>query len=113
MGRVIMNGPPDCGAGEWCPYCLMEAKEKQWQTSQDDIDAGFQASGEKLTVIPWPDGLTKELKPGRFRAVSGSAPHLGMCDGLCWDHVAGIAPMHAPPLVDGQGRPAGLIKGRR
>lgn len=112
MGRVIMNGPPECGDGEWCPYCLMEAKQKQWALNQDRILAGIEAPGDELTVIPWLDGLTKELRSGWFRAVAGSAPQLGMCTGLCWDHVAGIAPMHQSRLVDGQGNPAGLIKGR-
>jgi len=111
MGRVIMNGPPDSPYGEWCPYCLMEAKHKQWSLTQDEQKAGLEASGDKLTVIPWPDGLTKEMQEGRYRAVAGAAPQLGIVDLLCWDHVAGIAPMHESRIVgqDGQSR---LIPGR-
>lgn len=113
MGRVILNGPPDCAEPcGWCLFCLMEAKQKQWELNQDRIKAGAEAPGDKLTVIGWLDGLTKELLPGWYRAVCGSAPQLGVVDGLCWGHVAGIQPMHRTSLVDQNGAPAGLVKGR-
>lgn len=113
MGRVIMNGPPECPGGyDWCVICLCEAKQKQWHLTQDEQAAGLAASGEKTTAIAWPAALTKELNQGTYRAVAGSAPQLGVIDGICWDHVAGLQPMHQTSLVDGQGLPAGLIKGK-
>lgn len=114
MGRVLMNGPPDCPDGEWCPACLMDAKQRQWEQYQDEINAGFEASGEKLTVIPWPPGLTRLLLTGAWRAVCGDFPNVGLIDGLCWNHVAGTNPTRAAGgLLDGAtGLPAGLRKGR-
>ncbi|HLM89242.1 MAG TPA: hypothetical protein VK284_09470 [Streptosporangiaceae bacterium] len=113
MGRVILNGPPpaDDEAGH-CVICLMRAKQRQWQLNEDKIKDGYAASGEKLTVIPWPDGLTNELRAGWYRGVPGDAPQLGIVDGLCWDDVAGMQPAHVSRLVNGAGAPAGLIKGR-
>lgn len=114
MGQVLMNGPPDCPDGQWCPACLMTAKQQQWETAQDEIQKGYEASGEKLTVIPWLPALTAELRTGRWRAVCGEFPSLGMVDGLCWNHVAGgrgpRAPEQASPLV---AAPAGLINKKR
>jgi hypothetical protein len=102
MGRVIMNGPPDCPDGAWCPACLMIAKQMQWEASQEAIEAGYAASGDKLTVIPWLNALTAELQPGRWRAVCGEFMQLGLVDGLCWGHVAGgrlRSPEAASPLA--------------
>lgn len=112
MGQVLMNGPPDCPDGQWCPACLMTAKQRQWEMHGDEIKAGYDASGEKLTVIPWLPALTGELHAGRWRAVCGDFPGLGMIDGLCWNHVAGINPTvpEQAPLI---AAPAGLIKKRR
>lgn len=92
MGTVIMNGPPDCPNGDWCVSCLMDAKQRQWEQYQDEIQKGHEASGEKKTVIPWPAGLTKALFVGEYRAVAGDYPQMGMVDPLCWTHVAGINP---------------------
>jgi hypothetical protein len=116
MGRVIMNGPPDCPDGHWCPACLMNAKQRQWEQYQDEIKAGHDASGEKLKVIEWPAALTRELQAGRYRAVCGEFPGVGMIDGLCWDHVAGINPtpaaMEAPVLDTTTRLPPGLVRRR-
>ena len=108
MGHVIMNGPPD---GDWCPICLMRAKQKQWELNQDLIRQGAQGPGDKLTVIPWLDGLTKEMGQAAYLAVPGDAPQLGLVR-ICWNDVAGIGTAHVSSLVDGQGLPAGLMKGR-
>lgn len=108
MGRVIMNGPPE---GDWCPVCLMQAKQQHWELNQDKIKEGVEAPGDKLTVIPWLDGLTRELNEAAYLAVPGEAPQLGLMR-LCWGHVAGMMAAHQSRLVDGQGAPAGLIKGR-
>lgn len=114
MGQVLMNDPPVCPDGQWCPACLMIAKQQQWETHQDEIQAGYEASGEKLTVIPWLPALNTELRTGRYRAVCGEFPQLGIIDGLCWQHVAGGRPhqpqQQASPLV---AAPAGLIKRKR
>ncbi len=113
MGRVTMNGPPECPDPQgWCIICLAEAKQKQWETTQDEQKEGLKASGEVLTVIPFPDALIREMNYGWYRAVSGSAPQLGVLNGVCWDHVDGLQPMHPTSLVDGKGAPAGLIKGK-
>ena len=90
MTLVIMNGPPP---GDWCPACLMDAKQRQWEAYQEDIQRGYAASADaKPAIIPWPDALTKELRHGGYRAVCGDFPGLGLIDGLCWDHVAGTNP---------------------
>jgi len=119
MGRVMMNDPPACPDGQWCPACLMTAKQEQWIMYQDDIEAGYAASGEKLTVIEWPQALTKELRTGRYRAVCGEFPMLGIVEGLCWDHVAGAQPRApqpapaAPGLIPATGPlPPGLRRPR-
>ena len=36
MGRVLMNEPPDCPEGQWCPACLMTAKQRQWEMHGDE-----------------------------------------------------------------------------
>lgn len=94
MGRVIMNGPPpDRG---YCLACLMTAKQRQWEQYQDEIQAGYAVSGDKLVVIPWPDALTKEILAGDYRAVAYDFSSVGVVDGLCWGHVAGINPTESP-----------------
>ena len=113
MGRVIVNGPEDCGHKRgWCVICLAEAKQTQWLLTKDDQEAGLKKPGDELTVIPWMPALYKEMFPGLYRGVSGSAPQLGVVDGLCWNHMAGIAPAHRSSLVDGDGKAAGLMLGR-
>lgn len=119
MGIVRLNGPPDAPGGtRWCPICLMRAKQKQWEISADDRAAGDQAPGDKVTIIPWPAGLTAELQAGWYRGVAGSYPMLGVIDGLCWDDLAGIEPSEpvpeSPPLLQANGPlPPGLRpKGR-
>ena len=114
MGRVIMNEPPP---GDWCVACLMLAKQEQWVMFQDEIQAGYEASGEKLKVIEFPAALAKEMNPGRWRAVCGEFPMLGVVDGLCWQHVAGgQAPQpvqpQAPVLDTTTKLPPGLVKRR-
>lgn len=97
MGRVIYNGPPEPPIGKrWCPACLMDAKQRQWELHQDEINAGHAKGGDELTVIPWPRGLTQELSFGEYFAVCGDFPNVGMIDGLCWSHVAGINPSPPP-----------------
>lgn len=94
MAQVIMLGPP--AHTRWCVICLMAAKQKQWETYQDQIEAGYKAPADgKPVVIPWPDVLTRELFEGEYRAVPGEATMLGIVDGLCWNHVAGINPTSA------------------
>lgn len=111
MGTVHLNGPPDPEG--LCPMCLMAVKQVQWEMYQDEIKAGYEASGEKTTWIPWPEALT--ILPGRYRAVPGDAPGLGIVDGLCWDHVAGVREREAmPSLLAANGPlPPGLMKGKR
>lgn len=115
MGIVHMNEPPDCPDGRWCPACLMAAKQKQWEQFQDEVQAGYAAGGDKVTWIPWPSGLVKELRTGRHRAVCGDFPMLGIVDDLCWDHVAGTNPARpASALIEGgAGLPAAFRKGGR
>jgi hypothetical protein len=115
VAQVIMNGPPDSNAEPWCPVCLMNAKQKQWEAYAYDIKAGYDApAGGSPVVIPWPAALTRELFAGRYRAVCGDTPMLGIIDGLCWDHVAGINPTAVPPQLDTQTKlPPGLLKGKR
>jgi hypothetical protein len=109
MGHVIINGPPD---GDWCPICLMRAKQKQWELSQDLIKAGAEAPGDKVTVITWPDGLTREINEAAYFAVAGDAPQLGPMR-ICWNDVAGLGPAATPRLVEADGIvPPGLIRGR-
>lgn len=113
MGRVIMNGPlPN---RDWCVACLMDAKQKQWEQYQDEIQAGWAAPGDKVTVIPWPEGLTNELAEGPYRAVCGDLSMLGIVDGICWRHVAGTNPSETPgSLLEARGQiPPGLLKGGR
>ena len=114
MATVHLSEPPDCPDGQWCIVCLMDAKQKQWETHQDKIQEGYAAPGEAVIWIPWIPALTKELRAGRYRAVSGEVPMLGVVDGLCWDHVAGTNPTTAPSsLIPAGGRlpPAGLRRG--
>jgi hypothetical protein len=116
MAQVILNGPPDCPDGRWCPACLMQAKQKQWEINQDQIQAGYDApAADKPAVIGWPQALTRELYPGYYRAVCGELPMLGLVDGICWNHVAGINPTQAPAaLLDTKTKlPPGLMKGSR
>jgi hypothetical protein len=113
MGRVLLNGPPPADdAYGYCVICLMRAKQQQWTLNEDKIKEGYAASGEKLTVIPWPDGLTNELRYGWYRGVPGDAPQLGIVEGLCWDDVAGMQPAQQSRLIPGGVAPPGLIKGR-
>jgi hypothetical protein len=112
VGRVIMNGPPP---GNWCLACLMTAKQRHWEANQDDFDKAAAAGGDKLTVIPWPEALTREIREGIYRAVCGEFPSVGVVEPLCWNHVAGIDPSPvASRLVEA---PAGLAapapRGRR
>lgn len=113
MGRVIMNGPPP--GRNYCIACLMQAKQRQGEAHQDDIQKGHAKGGDELTVIPWPAGLTAELLEGDYRAVCGDFPAVGVVDGLCWSHVAGINPspveasrLDVPPGLSPAGR-----RGRR
>lgn len=114
MGRVIMNGPPDIVTGRWCPACLMRAKQQQWETYQDEIQAGYAAPGDQTIVIQWPDALTAELYRGAYRAVAGDFPQLGIVDDLCWNDVAGTNPQRAPSqlLTPAGPVPPGLIRGK-
>lgn len=99
MGRVLLNEPPPCPNGQWCPACLMIAKQVQWATYQDDIQAGYEKSGDELTRIPWSPALTMELNSGHYTAVCGEFPSLGIVAGLCWQHVAGgRAPQPVQPV---------------
>jgi len=110
MARGVMNGPPP---GAWCLACLMDAKQRQWEMYQAEIQAGYAASGDaKPAVIPWPEALTRELGEGAYRAVCGEIPALGIVDGLCWNHVAGINPSQPDVgALDTQTRlPPGLLK---
>jgi hypothetical protein len=113
MGTVHLNGPPlDIAAGA-CPFCLMHAKQVQWEMYQDEITAGQKASGDKMKRIPWPPALDKEIFAGEYLAVPGEAPSLGLVR-LCWDHVAGLAIPVSPELIAAQGPvPPGLLKGNR
>lgn len=112
MGIVHMNGPADPHGK--CPFCLMHAKQVQWSMYQADAEAAWRAPGDEVRYFPWPPALDKEVLEGRYRAVPGDAPHLGIMDGLCWDHVAGIAGQQASGLaVARQPLPPGLMKGKR
>lgn len=113
MARVILNGPPPLE--RWCPLCLMDAKQKQWEMFQKRIQDGYAASGDTdPVIIRWPDVLTRELCEGAYRAVPGDAPMLGIVDGLCWNHVAGTNPTEMPAQLDTQTKiPPGLLKGKR
>jgi hypothetical protein len=116
MAQVIMNGPPDCPDGRWCPVCLMDAKQKQWEMYTPEIEKAYAASGDdKPTVIPWPAALNRELFPGLYRAVNWDLQQLGLIDGLCWGHVAGTNPTKAEvPVLDTQTKlPPGLLRGKR
>jgi hypothetical protein len=117
MARVVLNGPPDPGDGRWCPVCLMDAKQKQWEMNQDKISDGYAADAATMVVvIPWPDALTREVQRGFYRAVCGDLPMLGIVDGLCWNHVAGINPTNAevPTQLDTRTKiPPGLLRGKR
>ena len=112
MGTVHMNGP--ASPEGVCPFCLMQAKQVQWEMYQEEIKAGYEASGEKTTWIPWPAALDGSLLEGRYLAVAGDAPHLGLVGGLCWDHVAGVRePKPADSLLRADGAlPPGLLKGK-
>lgn len=115
MGRVVMNGPPECPDGEWCVACLMRAKQRQWEGYQDRIQAGFDAPGDKTVYVQWPEALTRELRTGLYRAVCGDFPQLGIVPGLCWDDVAGINPTRIPAgleVANGPLPPGLLRKGR-
>lgn len=116
MAQVILNGPPD-GPDRWCPACLMSAKQKQWEMYQHEINAGYQAPAtDNPVVISWPAALTRELHPGVYRAVCGDLPMLGIIDGLCWNHVAGINPTDAevPVQLDTKTKlPPGLLGRKR
>ena len=110
MAQVIMNGPPE---GRWCPLCLMDAKQKQWEMNEDAIKAGYDAPAtDKPVVIGWPAALTRELHEGAYRAVNWELSVLGLIDGLCWNHVAGTNPTSAEvPMLDTQTKlPPGLLK---
>lgn len=113
MAQVIMNGPPDCPEGDWCPVCLMDAKQKQWEMYEPEIQAAYAAPGDdKPVVIPWPVALSREIHPGRYRAVHYDLAMLGIISGLCWGHVAGTNPTRAEvPHLDTQTKlPPGLLK---
>lgn len=114
MAQVILNGPPP---GNWCITCLMDAKQKHWEMSQVQREAGYAAPADgPPVVISWPAALTRELFPGDYRAVCGELPMLGVIDGLCWNHVAGTNPTNAevPVLHTSTRLPPGLLgKGKR
>jgi hypothetical protein len=115
MARVIMVGPPDPGEGRWCPVCLMDAKQKQWEIHEADILKAYDLpAADKPVVFPWPGALTRELHAGYYRAVCYDFQMLGLIDGLCWNHVAGTNPTRADvPQLDTQTKlPPGLLKGR-
>lgn len=106
MARVIMEGPPPCGEDcGWCVLCISEVKMRHFQASQERIKAG-QASPMAMVRVPWQAILTAALQPGRYRGIAGGAAHLGVIDGLCWDHIAGLQSMHQTGLLDGQGNQA-------
>jgi hypothetical protein len=108
MGTVHFNGPNDPDGK--CVICLMHAKQAQWEMHQDEVKAAIAASGEKQVWIPWPSGLV--ILDGPYRAVPGDAPQMGLVDGLCWDHVAGLKPAR-PTFLETPGvMPPGLLKGR-
>lgn len=94
MAQVIMLGPP--AHTRWCPVCLMAAKQKQWEMFTDEIQAGYAAPADgRPVVLAWPEALTRELFEGEYQAVSADVSMLGLIDGLCWNHVAGINPTSA------------------
>jgi hypothetical protein len=111
VGKVHMVGPAD-PEGK-CPYCLMEAKQLQFTMYQEEMTAAVKKPGDETTWIPWPPGLDKEIQDGRYIAVAGQAPHLGLAPGLCWDHVAGIKQQTPSGLVVADGMPPGLVRGGR
>jgi hypothetical protein len=109
VGTVHLTGPGE-PRGK-CVFCLAAAKQVQWDQYQDQIRAGFEAGGDKVTWIPWPPGLDKMILDGPYRAVPGDAPGLGVVDGLCWDHVAGLGQRSGLAAAPGP-LPPGLIKGK-
>jgi len=109
VGTVRLNGP--ALADGKCIMCLARAKQVQWEQYQDEIKAGYEAPGDKVTWIPWPAALDKEIADGPYRAVPGDAPQLGVVDGLCWNDVAGLAQPQPPQRLAVP--PPGLIPGRR
>ena len=111
MGTVHLNGP-DLGGGE-CVICVSQAKQRQWERYQKDIEAGLSAPADETAWIPWPADLDKQILDGRYTGVPGDAPSLGVVRGLCWDHVAGINPSGSPSsLITGGPLPRGLLKGK-
>lgn len=113
MAQVIMNGPPDCPDGRWCPACLMDAKQKQWEMYEHEIQMGYGAPAtDKPVIIAWPPALNREIHAGYYRAVNWDLSMLGLIDGLCWNHVAGTNPTKADvPQLDTQTKlPPGLLK---
>lgn len=109
MGTVHLVGPAE-PAGK-CVFCLAAAKQVQWEQYQDEIKAGFAAPGDTTVWIPWPPGLDKQIGDGLYRAVPGDAPGLGVVDGLCWDHVAGLGARSNLAAAPGP-LPPGLMKGK-
>lgn len=105
-----MNGPPP---GNYCLACLMTAKQRQFEAHGGDIEQGYANGGDELTVIPWPPGLTSELGPAEYRAVCFEFAQLGVVDGLCWTHVAGINPSGVPQSALVPGVPGALGAHRR
>jgi hypothetical protein len=107
MALVHLVGPDDT-TGK-CVMCLAHAKQLQWNAYQGEIKAAHAAGGDRVQWLAWLPALDKEILDGPYRAVPGDAPQLGVVDGLCWDHVAGIgAPAPPSPVI-----PAGLIPGKR
>lgn len=111
MGVVHLNGPED-PRGK-CVLCLARAKQVQWEQYQDDIKAGYAAPAEKVTWIPWPAALDREILDGPYRAVAGDAPHLGIIDGLCWDDIAGFGQPKGSIVSANGAIPPGLLKGKK
>jgi len=116
MGRAYLNGPPDCPSPRgWCVICLMRAKQKQWEMTEDERRQIYEAPGDVVKFFEWPQVLTREMRPGDYRGVCGDAPMLGIVDGLCWDDVAGMDPTDAavPTLLRSNGPlPPGLQRKR-
>ncbi len=110
MGTVHLVEPPEYD-GNPCFMCLMAAKQHQWDLYNEPIEAGLAKPDSEVTWIPWP-AKPPVIREGSWRGVPGDAPELGVCEGLCWDHLAGYKPVRVSTLADGKGVPPGLLRGR-
>jgi hypothetical protein len=112
MGTVHLNEPALDPADRPCFICLSVAKQFQWELYADLIEEGLKAPAKETAWIPWPSNAPP-IRPGNWRGICGDAPQVGVTDGLCWDHLAGIGvPKPPSPLVDGSAIPPGLLKGK-